>query len=672
MSYSLKECGLTPKKIELLNKANIFNSNDLFSYYPFRYDNLESIPYKDWKINDKVVFEGKLISRPSTYRYKYIKSITRFSVMSDDQIFNIVIYNRPWASQLKLEQNMVVIGKYDGNNKITASNYYGKSIDSVLGINPIYPLTDKLTQKIISDAIKKGYEKLGEKIPDIIPKKYILKYKLLHKKDAIRMIHFPKSMDEIAKALRTLKYEEFLKFNVAINLIRENNNSTISKQGKVFNYDDVFVLANNLSFVLTKDQLRATNEILEDLQSSKVMYRLLQGDVGSGKTLVAALGLYACYLSGKQGSLLAPTEILAKQHYISLKKLFKPTNVKVGVLYSALNSVKKKEILDKLKNKEIDILVGTHAILQDNVVFNDLGMVVADEQHRFGVEQRKKLKEKGDKVDFLLMSATPIPRTLAFTLYGDMDISTIETMPLGRKQVKTFLINENSFMSVIDKIEYKLKLNEQVYIICAAIEESENYDARNAVQVYENLKKYFNGRYNVGLLHGKMSSEEKELIMDDFSKNNIQVLISTTVVEVGVNVPNATVMIIYDSHRFGLSQLHQLRGRIQRGNKEGVCYLLTDSKDEESLKRLNVLLNSNNGFEISAEDLRLRGPGDILGTRQSGVPGFILGNLFEDTKIINQSRIDANEIIENKDKVDNKNLINLIEIENNTSIGYMD
>jgi ATP-dependent DNA helicase RecG len=399
------------------------------------------------------------------------------------------------------------------------------------------------------------------------------------------------------------------------------------------------------------------------------MYRLLQGDVGSGKTLVAALGLYATFLSGKQGALLAPTEILAKQHYKSLKTLFRPTNVKIEVLYSALSTLKKKDLLDKLVNKEIDILVGTHAILQDNVVFNDLGMVVADEQHRFGVKQREKLREKGDKVDFLLMSATPIPRTLAMILYGDMDISTIETMPKGRKPVKTYLINENSFMSVIDEIEEKLALNEQIYIICAAIEESENFEARNTVDIYNNLKEYFDGRYNVGLLHGKMKSEEKEDVMEEFSKNKIQILISTTVIEVGVNVVNATVMIIYDAHRYGLSQLHQLRGRIQRGNKEGICYLLTDSKDEESLNRLNVLLKSNNGFEISAEDLRLRGPGDILGTRQSGVPGFILGDIFKDTKIINQSRIDAKEIIENKDKPDNNRFIKLIEKE---STSYMD
>ncbi len=672
MKKSLKECGLSSKRIELLNKANITNSDELFSYYPFRYEKLENSKYSDWSIGDKVVVYGKLISYPTTFKYGYKKSVTRFSVLSENQILNISIYNRPWASTLKLEQFLTIIGKYEGNNKISAINYSGQPIESVIGINSVYPLVDKLTQKIISDSIKKAFEKCSDCIETIIPKEYVVKYKLLNKKDAIRMIHFPKNDNEINSAVRTLKYEEFLKFNIAINLIRINNESSVLKPGKSFNFDDVFVLANHLPFTLTKDQYSVTHEILEDLQSTKVMYRLVQGDVGSGKTIVAALGLYASVLSGKQGALLAPTEILAKQHYKSLKKIFKTTRLKVEVLYSGLKAVKKQEILNMLQNGEIDVIVGTHALIQDNVVFKDLGMVVADEQHRFGVAQRKKLIEKGDKVDFLLMSATPIPRTLAMTLYGDMDVSTIETLPAGRKPVKTFLIQENSFKSVINEITKKLEDNEQVYIITAAIEENENYDARNAVETYENLKKYFNEKYNVGLLHGKMSSEEKEETMELFSKNKIQILISTTVIEVGVNVPNATVMIIYDAHRFGLSQLHQLRGRIQRGNKEGICYLLSDSKDKESLERLNVLLKTNNGFKISSEDLRLRGSGDILGTRQSGVPGFVLGNLFEDTKIINQSRIDALEIIENKDKTDNKKIMDNVILENNTNTTYMD
>ena len=672
MSKSLKDCGITKKRIELFEKINIRNADELFSYYPFRYENLDKSVFKDWNKGDKVVFEATLISYPSTYRYSRLKSITKFKVFMEDNELEIVIYNRPWTSNLKINQKLVIVGKYEGLNKVTALNYSGKSIDDIVGITPVYSTTKDITQKIIHETIKKAFENSKNDITNDIPFEYLSKYKLLNKVDAIRKIHFPKTMSDVSLALRTLKYEEFLKFYIAINLLKKNNDNKIVKNSKKFNYDDVFSLVNNLSFTLTKDQFRSVNEILDDLQSNKIMYRLLQGDVGSGKTLVAALGLYATYLSNEQSALLAPTEILAKQHYESLKQLFKPTGLKIKVLYSSMNSQVKKDILKELINGEIDILIGTHAIIQENVIFKNLGMVVADEQHRFGVEQRKKLLEKGEKVDFLLMSATPIPRTLAITLYGDMDISTIETMPSNRKPVKTVLIQENSFYSVINDIEEKLNMNEQIYIICSIIEENENFDARNTIDVYENLKKYFNGRYNVGLLHGKMSPEEKEDVMNLFSKNKIQILISTTVIEVGINVPNASVIIIYDAHRFGLSQLHQLRGRIQRGDKQGICYLLTDNKNKESINRLKVLLKTNNGFDISSEDLRLRGPGDILGTRQSGVPSFILGDLFEDTKIINQARIDANEIINNQNVHDNKKIVDSIISDNELNITYMD
>ncbi len=673
MNYkSLKQCGLTPKKIEQLNSISIYDSNDLFTYYPFRYEKMERKPYKEWIKGDKVIFEGILLTHPSTYRYAKGRTVTKFIVENDDNDFDVVIYNRPWVNNLKIGQTLVVVGKYEGINKITAINYSGKNINELLGITPIYNQSKNVTQKIISESIRKVFNNLKDEIEDEIPELFIKRYRLLSKRDSLQKIHFPKNDNDIFLALRTLKYEEFLKFYVSLYILKENNNNIVVKTKKEFSFDDVFSLANNLSFNLTKDQLKSVNEILADLQSYKVMYRLLQGDVGCGKTLVAALGMYATVLSGYQCALLAPTEILAKQHYFTLKKLFRPTNLKIKVLYASLSSVAKKEILNELEKGEIDLLVGTHAIIQDNVKFKNLGMVVADEQHRFGVGQRKKLLEKGDKVDFLLMSATPIPRTLAITLYGDMDISTIETMPSNRKPVITKLIKENSFMSVIDEIENKLKSGEQIYIICAAIEDNENFNARNTNDVYENLKNYFLGRYNVGLLHGKMSTEEKDEVMEAFSKNKIQILISTTVIEVGINVPNASVMIIYDAHRFGLSQLHQLRGRIQRGDKQGICYLLTDNRSEDSINRLNVLLKTNNGFEISNEDLRLRGPGDILGTRQSGVPGFILGDLFKDTKIINQARSDAVDIVNNRSSSEYQKFVNEIIKKMDEAISYMD
>ncbi|MFV0480195.1 MAG: ATP-dependent DNA helicase RecG, partial [Anaerorhabdus sp.] len=362
-------------------------------------------------------------------------------------------------------------------------------------------------------------------------------------------------------------------------------------------------------------------------------------------------------LAGYQGALLAPTEILAKQHYESLKGLLKTTSLRVESYYSALTTAKKQEILKRLKEGDIDLIVGTHALFQEGVEFKNLGLAVADEQHRFGVEQRKKLLQKGSMVDLLLMSATPIPRTLANTLYGDMDVSTIETMPDGRKQVKTVLLQENSFRSVLPEIESQLQEGAQLYVVCGAIEEAQMGEVRTTSKVREALTKQFKGKAKVAELHGKMNSDEKEKVMKSFLNNDIQILVSTTVIEVGVNVVNATSIIIYDAHRFGLSQLHQLRGRVQRGNKQGNCYLLTDAKEPLSLQRLKIVEEETDGFKIAWEDLKMRGPGDLLGTRQSGLPAFLLGNLVEDTAIIETSKKDAAEILNNMDEKENQEII---------------
>ncbi|SJZ98222.1 ATP-dependent DNA helicase RecG [Anaerorhabdus furcosa] len=672
MVLSLKACKIPPKKIEILNQMSLYDAEDLLSYYPFRYEQLELKEYDHWQIKDKVVFEARVITYPKSIRFKGSRTMTKFQVENEDDVFDITLFNRPWINKMELGQVITIIGKYEGNRKVTAIQYNFRPLNEQLGIQPVYPLKYGLTQKNMQDVLRRCFDNSKATIENDVPSKYRERYRLLDKKDAYEKIHFPENATDVSLAIRTLKYEEFLKFHLAIQLIRKQNEKVEHKQGKNFNFDDVFVLANHLPFPLTKDQVKAVNDVLEDLQSDHVMYRLIQGDVGCGKTVVAALGMVACSYSKKQAALLAPTEILAKQHYLSLKDLLRSTDLKIEVLYSALPTIKKKEILENLKEGKIDILVGTHSLIQADVVFKDLGFVVADEQHRFGVEQRRKLLDKGDKVDFLLMSATPIPRTLANTLYGDMDVTTIETMPSGRKEVKTVLIEENSFRSVLSDVKEILQEGRQIYVVCSAIEESENFSARNVVDIYENLQKQFKGIATVGILHGKMSSDEKEQVMQDFKKNKIQILVSTTVIEVGINVVNATCMIIYDAHRFGLSQLHQLRGRVQRGSHQGICYLLTDSKEQESLERLNVLVKSNNGFEISFEDLRLRGPGDILGTRQSGLPAFLLGNLVEDTKIIETTRKDVQEILDESTNIENERLIKKVLLINENALSTMD
>ncbi|MFV0380131.1 MAG: ATP-dependent DNA helicase RecG [Anaerorhabdus sp.] len=670
---SLEDYKLTKKSIKAFESMGILNEDDLLSHYPYRYDEIYQTPFDQWKMFERVTFEAILITKPTNLRLKKSIQMSKFMIKYDDQIFNAVIFNRPWICKLTVGEKIFIDGKYEGNHKIVVSKYNLIPINEQSGFNAVYSLKNNITQKIISSTITKIMENKSYVIKDYIPDNYKKKYRLCSKEDALKWIHFPANKQQIDQATRRIKYEEFLMFNLGIQLIKNQNLKLSKKLEKKFDFDAVFMLANCLNFSLTNDQLKVTNEILEDLKSNKLMYRLLQGDVGCGKTVVATLVLYATVLSSYQGALLCPTEILAKQHYQSLKNILKYTEVKVSVYYSSMSSISKKEILNDLKNGEIDILVGTHAIYQDDVIFNNLGLAIADEQHRFGVQQRRKLLNKGYNVDFLLMSATPIPRTLANILYGDMDISTIVTMPKGRKEVKTILIRENSFKSVLDDIIQKLQEGHQIYVVCSAIlDEDRKVELKSTEEICSALKIYLKDFAKVDQLHGKMNSDEKDLVMKRFINKETNILVSTTVIEVGVNVVNATVMIVYDAHRFGLSQLHQLRGRVQRGNEQGICYLLTDSNDLQSIERLEILVNNNNGFDISKEDLRLRGAGDILGTRQSGVPTFILGNLITDSKIVDISKQDAIEIISCESNKENEKIIGYIKSCNEKEIKLID
>ncbi|MBQ6478365.1 MAG: ATP-dependent DNA helicase RecG [Erysipelotrichaceae bacterium] len=637
----LSELKLTPKRKEIADKLNLHTVEDVLSYYPFRYEMYERTALNDFKIGNQICFVGELVSFPSTFR-KGKLTTTRFKVLYEEEIFSVTIFNRPWIRNIGMNEEITIIGRYDGNNKITAGNYYTKDI---LGsIIPYYSLKEGIAQNDIRKLIQFVLEK-GKIEEDLTPEELIEKHHLIDHETAIRNIHSPKNKDLLSKSLSRLKYEEFLRFYVALDILK-NDTTRNRKEKKSFDEDKINQLIQSFPYELTKDQIQTKNEILHDLASASTMYRLVQGEVGSGKTAVAMIGLYANYLAGYQGALMAPTEILAKQHFESLNKSLSSFGVRIGLLYGSMD---KEQIVKKqLENGDIDIIVGTHALFSKDVNYRKLGLVIADEQHRFGVKQRQALKDKGDNCDFILMSATPIPRTLASSIYGDMDISTIATIPSGRKGCKTFLIHKNSIVDILEDIRAVLASGRQVYIIAAAIERNENYQAKDVNGLFQALNSVLRP-YKTALMHGRLSSEEKDEIMEKFSRNEIQALISTTVVEVGVNVPNATTMIIYDADRFGLSQLHQLRGRVQRSSIEGSCYLLTDNKDENVLKRLNVLCETNDGFKISYEDLKLRGPGDILGTRQSGLPTFVLGNLIEDTRFINAAREDARYVCDNQD-----------------------
>ena len=670
MDLSDKRLKLTSKRVQILHELGLYTTDDLLMYYPYRYEVITTSAFSDWKIKDKVWFEGEVVQLPRSWRKGRLVTTT-FQVRFQEQILTITIFNRPWAKSLNLNQILTIQGVYQGNCKVTAMSYDTKSLVEHAPITPIYSIKDGIRQKTLQTIIHSVLNQLHDEIIDDIPEEFRQAYRLLPLKLAYRCIHIPSSMNEVQAAVRTLKYAEFLRFFTAIQLMRSTEGIRITKKPKIFSSKKIQQAIQSLSFEMTADQRDTLEKILYDMGSTHAMYRLVQGDVGCGKTVVATLALYAAFLSGYQAAMLAPTEILARQHYQSVNEVLAPFGVKTEVLYSALSSAKKNEILKDVASGKIDILIGTHSMIQDTVTFHKLGLTIADEQQRFGVAQRKALKQKGEQVDFLLMSATPIPRTLAASLFGDMDVSTIETMPAGRITPFTTLIKENSFRTVLEDVKRLLISGRQLYVICAAVDENEEYHARNVYDTMESIQKLF-PQYKVACLHGRMSTDEKQAIMQAFHDNDIQILVSTTVVEVGVNVVNATGMIIYDADRFGLSQLHQLRGRIQRGSEQGYCWLLTASQDERVLQRLEVLVKSNNGFEISYEDLRLRGPGDILGTRQSGVPDFILGNIVEDTAMINQARKDALKVMESADNPDYQILLETVQKRNEKNAEYAD
>ena len=670
MDLSDKRLKLTSKRVQILHELGLYTTDDLLMYYPYRYEVITTSAFSDWKIKDKVWFEGEVVQLPRSWRKGRLVTTT-FHVRFQEQILTVTIFNRPWAKSLNLNQILTIQGVYQGNCKVTAMSYDTKSLVEHAPITPIYSIKDGIRQKTLQTIIHSVLNQLHDEIIDDIPEEFRQAYRLLPLKLAYRCIHIPSSMNEVQAAVRTLKYAEFLRFFTAIQLMRSTEGIRITKKPKIFSSKKIQQAIQSLSFEMTADQRDTLEKILYDMGSTHAMYRLVQGDVGCGKTVVATLALYAAFLSGYQAAMLAPTEILARQHYQSVNEVLAPFGVKTEVLYSALSSAKKNEILKDVASGKIDILIGTHSMIQDSVTFHKLGLTIADEQQRFGVAQRKALKQKGEQVDFLLMSATPIPRTLAASLFGDMDVSTIETMPAGRITPITTLIKENSFRTVLEDVKRLLISGRQLYVICAAVDENEEYHARNVYDTMESIQKLF-PQDKVACLHGRMSTDEKQAIMQAFHDNDIQILVSTTVVEVGVNVVNATGMIIYDADRFGLSQLHQLRGRIQRGSEQGYCWLLTASQDERVLQRLEVLVKSNNGFEISYEDLRLRGPGDILGTRQSGVPDFILGNIVEDTAMINQARKDALKVMESADNPDYHILLETVRKRNEKNAEYAD
>lgn len=632
----------TSRRLEILVSMNITTLEDLIYQYPYRYEVIEEKYPTDE--DEHLIIEATVISPVKIF---FKGKMSRMSFEVEDkylQHFQVSIFNRHFLRQhLKLGTTITIIGKCV-NHRITASDIKIKPLQDISGIYPVYSLKEGITQKSFRQYVKKAFSLLNHEFDDFIPEKYRIQHHLIRKESALYCIHFPENKKDVQEALKYLKYEEFLKFQLTMQLMKQQRTQEMGI-AKDFDVTQLQSLILSLPFALTKDQQTAIKEIVEDLKSPQMMYRFLQGDVGSGKTVVSSVALYANYLAGYQGALMAPTEILATQHYQTLSRFFENTDVHIELLTGSLSLKEKERVYQAIQSGEADIVVGTHALFQKKVVYHNLGFVITDEQHRFGVMQRKALKNKGQQVDFLIMSATPIPRTLAISMYGDMDVSTIKTMPQGRLPVKTQYIHSSSMKPILKHLKSYLAQGGQCYVICPLVEDSENLEAKSASQIAEAMQKYFQTQYNVGLLHGQMKEDEKEKVMNGFLNNTIQILVSTTVVEVGVDVKNANMMVIYNAERFGMSQLHQLRGRIGRGQEQAYCYLMSSSSSKEAIERLKYLEKSHDGFEISLYDLKLRGPGEVLGQRQSGLPTFLVADIMKDFPILSIARKDADEII---------------------------
>ena len=659
--------GIGPKSKELLNRLNIYTIDDLLTYYPFRYDTLKRTdlfnPREDLN-NKKIVLDGKVDSLVLTNHFRKVNKLS-FRITTIYGKMGVVIFNRAFLlNSLKIGTNIVVIGKYDKqNNILVASDILFKTLGKKEEIIPVYHLTSGLTSNTLRKFINEGLATYKDQVIDNIPEYLIDKYNFSSKKFAITIAHNPSDKERLEEVLNRLRYEELFEFMFKINYLkykRKKENVGIKRDVDIKKLDSAI---KTLAFELTEDQLKTTYDIVEDLSSEKQMNRIIQGDVGSGKTIVSFLAIYYNFLSGYQSALMAPTEILAIQHYNNLKELKFAKNLRIELLVGKLKKKEKEDIYKAIENKEVDVVIGTHAIIQEGLKYHNLGLVITDEQHRFGVNQRANLRNKGNYPDVLYMSATPIPRTYALTIYGDMDISSIKKMPKGRKPVETIIKSEAEIKDVLEMMYKELVNNHQIYVISPLIEESDNSDLNDVEKIESNMKKAFGSKFNVGVMHGKIKSAEKELIMQEFKQKKIDILVSTTVIEVGVDVENATMIVIFDADRFGLSTLHQLRGRVGRSSLESKCILISNTDKE----RLNIMTKTTDGFKISEEDFKLRGSGDLFGTKQSGDMSFKLANLKRDYNLLIDAKKDSEEFLKDKSTEDIELKLRLIKMVNDNS-----
>lgn len=633
------------KTSKILNKLGIFTDDDLINYYPYRYNVYN---FSNELIDNSTLIINVIIeSNPIVSYIKKNFNRLSFRARYNERIFNVVIFNRAYLkTNLTIGKNITIIGKYDFKKNIFTSSDIKFNVTNGQ-IEPVYHLTKGITNNTISKLIKDNFNNIY--IKDSLPSNIISKYNLLSKKDALYNIHFANDLKMVHYAKNRLIYEELFDFSFKMNYFK-NQNIRKDKEPKNIDINKINEFKKLLPFSLTTDQDNAYNEIVQDMSSNKKMNRLLLGDVGSGKTVVAVGAIYANYIAGFESTLMAPTEVLATQHYFSIKKILDKFNVAVELITGSMSKKEKEAIYKRVQNKEIDLLIGTHSLLNENIIFNNLGLVITDEQHRFGVHQRFTLEDKSKCPDILYLSATPIPRTYAMTIYGDLDISYIKTKPTGRKDIITKVKKNSDIKEVLGLMLEQIKSGHQIYVVSPLVEEDESLNLTSINLLKEKLSLAFKNLFRIEIIHGKMKTSEKESIMNDFKNNQIKILIATTVIEVGIDVSNATMMVIFNAERFGLATLHQLRGRVGRSDLQSYCYLISNSDND----RLKVMEESNDGFYISQKDFEMRGHGDLFGVKQHGDMSFKLANLKNDYNILLFANKDAKKFIDSKEYLNNE------------------
>lgn len=642
--------GVGPKRASRLRRLNVNTIEDLLYFVPRDYDDRSKFKtLRECMIGEKVSLEVEVIGKANILRPRKNLSIVKIPVRDSSHNAYLVWFNQEYLKdKFIIGEKIIVNGKINkvGMEIQVMSPVFEKigTLDKVGRITPIYSLTEGITNNEIIKLINNTLKEYLHRIEEFLPPDVINRYDLIDIKDAILNIHSPKNNILLEKARRRLSFQELLVLQMGLFIIK-NRNFTNNKGISFKKNDEIDEFVEKLPFKLTNAQMKVFKEIEEDMEKGTQMNRLVQGDVGSGKTIVAVLAMFKAVLSGYQAVMMAPTEILATQHFESIERFFSSYDIKVELLIGSISSKAKEEVLMDLKEGRIDILIGTHAIIQENVEFNRLGLAITDEQHRFGVKQRAILSEKGNNPDIIVMTATPIPRTLALILYGDLDISIIDELPPGRKEIETYAVGPEMIDRINKFIKKQVLEGRQAYIVCPLIEENENLDINAAEELYINFRDNIFKEFRVGLLHGKMKPKEKDLVMEEFKNHKIDILVSTTVIEVGVNVPNSNTMVIYNAERFGLAQLHQLRGRVGRGEYQSYCILINESNNPISRERMRILQSSTDGFKISERDLELRGPGEFFGTRQHGLPELKVANLFSDMDILKKAQKEALDII---------------------------